>query len=174
MLEEAVRLSRGCHEGSFGILSVWRNTAVMPGKHSLPGSIVGGRGRSHAHIYVNRPDTHTHTSPSTFLSETTHTNKHRARSSWASVAVFLLAGCLCFASRQYRGGDTLCNLWRVPGIYTETEREMEKGVPAVTHTHTHYDIIYWPLQWPVPLLWLFPASLCDFGNRRRTSLFTLH
>lgn len=140
--EEAVRLSRGCHEGSFGILAVWRNTAAMPGKYNLPDSFVGGRGRSHAHIYVNRLDTHIHLS--VYLSvRNTHTQTNRARSSWASVAVFLLAGCLCFASRQHRGGDTLCNLWRVPGIYTETEREkerergMEKGVPAVTHTHIY-------------------------------------
>lgn len=54
----------------------------------------------------------------------THINNHRALSSCASVAVFLLAGCLCFAPWQHRGGDALCNLWRVPGMGREREREV--------------------------------------------------
>lgn len=51
----------------------------------------------------------------------------------ASVAVLLLAGLLCFAPQQRRGGDALCNRWRVPVIHRGSEGKMEKGATTVTH-----------------------------------------
>lgn len=54
------------------------------------------------------------------------------------------------------------------------EREMEKGVTIVTHTHTYDDIIYWPLLWPArvhPLLRVFPAPRCDFWEPQKNILF---
>lgn len=98
--------------------SVWRNTAPpsLPGKHA--NSFASGcQGRSRGHLCVNR---HTHT-PLCCLClpfvKDMRINKHSALSSCASVAVFLLAGCLCFALQQRRGGDALCNSRHVPGIW---------------------------------------------------------
>lgn len=60
-------------------------------------------------------------------------NRRRGPHSAASVAVLLLAGRLCFAPQQRRGGDALCNRWCVPVIHRGSEGKMEKGATTVTH-----------------------------------------
>lgn len=122
-------MSRGNTEGSFGILSVQINIIPVLLPENTAYLISVGEG-----VYMV---THLSLRSVYFSIKDMHTNKHSALSSCALVAVFLLAGCLCFAPRQHRGGDALCNPWCVPGIYRESERKRDEEGCDCSNTHTH-------------------------------------
>lgn len=156
-----MRWSCGNSEGSFSILCLENHHAsVISRKTQL------------TWFLLSRAFTWSHTCllPAYLL----HINKHSVLFSWDSVAVFLLAVCLSYAPRQHRGGDTLYNLWRVPGIYRETQRWRRLWLQWHTHIWWHNPLTSSVAHLCPPLLWVFPALHCDFGSRRTSSSSSLH